>query len=92
MGVRAIQTLQQGDRLTLEQDHSIAGVLPEMLPAKKMASDSPIPYYIAAGNSLKHTVAEGRLLTYGMIEHDPESCLWKLRREQDEFFEVPDRK
>jgi predicted homoserine dehydrogenase-like protein len=51
-----------------------------------MAPDSPIPYYIAAGNSLKHTLEEGRLLTYGMIEHDPESCLWKLRREQEELF------
>ena len=41
--------------------------------------------------SLKHTVEKGRLLTYGMIEHDPESCLWKLRREQEELFEMPDR-
>jgi len=86
VGVRASQTLHQGDRLTLEHDHAIAGVMPELLPAKKMASDSPIPYYLAAGNSLKHTVEEGRLLTYGMIEHDPESCLCKLRREQDELF------
>jgi len=86
VGVRAIRTLQQGDRLTLKPDHSIAGLMPELLPAKKMASDSPIPYYMAAGNSLKHTVEEGRLLTYGMIDHDPESCLWKLRRKQDEFF------
>ena len=87
VGVRAIRTLQQGHRLTLEHDHSIAGVMPELLPAKKMASDSPIPYYMAAGNSLKHTVEEGRLLTYAMIDHDPpSSCLWKLRREQDELF------
>ena len=92
VGVRAIRTLPGGDRLTLEDDHSIAGVLPEMLPAKKMAPDSPIPYYMAVGNSLKHTVEKGRLLTYGMIEHDPESCLWKLRREQEELFEMPDRK
>ena len=92
VGVRAIRTLQRDYRLTLGHDHSVAGVLPEMLPAKKMASDSPIPYYMAVGNSLQHTVEEGRLLTYGMIEHDPESCLWKLRREQDELFEVPDRK
>ena len=87
VGARAIRTLQQGQRLTLEHDHSIAGVLPEMLPAKKMAPDSPIPYYMAAGNSLKHTVEKGRLLTYGMIEHAPlSSCLWKLRREQEELF------
>ena len=80
--------MQQGDRLTMEHDHSIAGVLPEILPAKKMAADSPIPYYMAVDNSLKYTVAEGELLTYGIIEHDPESCLWKLRRAQDELFEL----
>ena len=71
----------------MEHDHSIAGVLPELLPAKKMASDSPIPYYMAAANNLKHTAKAGELLTYGMIEHDLESsCLWKLRREQEEVF------
>ena len=88
VGVRAIRGMQQGDRLTMEHDHSIAGVLPEILPAKKMAADSPIPYYMAVDNSLKYTVAEGELLTYGIIEHDPESCLWKLRRAQDELFEL----
>ncbi len=92
VGVRASRTLQQGYRLALEPDHSIAGVMPEILPAKKMASDSPIPYYMAAGNSLKITVEEGRLLTYGMIDHDPKSCLWKLRRQQDKLFGMPDRK
>jgi predicted homoserine dehydrogenase-like protein len=87
VGVRAIRTLPQGACLTLEHDHSIAGVMPELLPAKKMASDSPIPYYMAAGNRLKHAVEEGRLLTYGMIEDDPpSSCLWKLRQEQDALF------
>jgi len=87
VGVRAIRTLPQGACLTLEHDHSIAGVMPELLPAKKMAPDSPIPYYMAADNRLKHAVEEGRLLTYGMIEDDPpSSCLWKLRQEQDELF------
>ena len=92
VGVRAIRTLQRDYRLTLGHDHSVAGVLPEMLPAKKMASDSPIPYYMAAGQKLKHSVDKGCLLTYEMMDHDEQSCLWKLRREQDELFEVPDRK
>ena len=86
VGARAIRALQPGYCLTLGHDHAIAGVMPEILPAKKMASDNPIPYYMAAGNRLKHIVEAGELLTYGMIEHDPKSCLWKLRREQDELF------
>ena len=87
VGLRAIRPLPQGYRLTLDSDHAIAGVMPEILPAKKMASDSPIPYYMAAGNSLNCTLEEGRLLTYGMIDRDSQSsCLWELRRKQDELF------
>ena len=87
VGVRATRTLPQGDRLILEADHAIAGVMPELLPAEKMASDSPVPYYMAAGNRLKQTVEKGKLLTYGMIDHDSQSsCLMELRRKQDEFF------
>ena len=92
VGVRACQTLQQGYRLTMQPDHSIAGVMPEILPAKKMNSDNPVPYYMATGQKLKHSVEKGCLLTYGMIDHDEQSCLWKLRREQGELFRMPDRK
>jgi len=53
-----------------------------------MDPDSPVPYYMAAGNKLKRTVDKGELLTCGMIDYDEESCLWKLRREQDELFEM----
>ena len=91
VGVRASQTLQQGDRLIMQPDHSIAGVTPEILPAERMTSDSPVPYYMAAGNRLKHAVEKGELLTYGMIDHDAQSCLWKLRREQDELFGMSGR-
>ena len=86
VGARASRTLQQGHRLVLEPDHSIAGVMPEILPAQKMASDIPVPYYMAAGQKLKQAVEKDSLLTLGMIDHDPNSCLWKLRREQDELF------
>ena len=91
VGVRASQTLQQGYRLIMQPDHSIAGVMPEILPAERMTSDSPIPYYMAAGNRLKHSVDKGSLLTYGMIDHDGQSCLGQLRREQDELFGMSGR-
>jgi predicted homoserine dehydrogenase-like protein len=42
---------------------------------------------MAAGHKLKHTVEKGILITYGMIDNDGQSCLWKLRREQDELFD-----
>ena len=87
VGLRASRALPQDYQLSLDCDHAITGLMPEILPAKKMASNSPIPYYMAAGNRLKHTVEEGKLLTYGMIARDsPSSCLWELRQKQDEFF------
>ena len=86
LGLRAKRKLPQGYRLNLEPDHTIAGVTPEILPAEKMAAHSSIPYYMAAGLSLNQSVAEGQPITYGMIDDDPQACLWKLRREQDELF------
>ena len=86
VGIRTSRFLQRGYELTMQPDHSIPGTVSEILPSGKMSSDSPIPYYMAAGNRLNCTVEEGRLLTYGMIDHDPQSCLWELRREQDEAF------
>jgi len=46
---------------------------------------------MAAGHQLKQDVEKGKLLTYCMIDHDGQSCLWKLRQEQDELFGIPDR-
>ena len=91
VGVRAIQTLQAGHHLSMGHDHSIAGVMPEILPARNMTPDNPVPYYMAADHKLKHAVETGKLLTYGMIDHDSQSGLWQLRREQDEVFGMPGR-
>jgi len=89
VGVRAIQTLQAGHHLSMGHDHSIAGVMPEILPARNMTPDNPVPYYMAADHKLKHAVETGKLLTYGMIDHDGQSGLWQLRRDQDEVFGMP---
>jgi predicted homoserine dehydrogenase-like protein len=47
---------------------------------------------MAADYKLIHSVDKGSLLTYGMIDHDEQSCLWQLRREQDELFGMPGHK
>jgi len=91
VGARAIHRLPAGQWLSMDLDHAIAGVMPEILPAETSASDSPVPYYLAAGHKLNCAVEKGGLLTYGMIEHDGQSCLWQLRREQDELFGMPGR-
>ena len=92
LGARTCRGLLGDETLILELDHSISGVMPEIIPAAGIASDNPIPYYMAAGNRLKYPVEEGKLLTYDMIEHDPKSCLWNLRRDQDAAFGLISRK
>lgn len=86
VGLRATRTMQAGHRLSLGHDHSIAGVMPEILPARQTAPDHPVPYYLAAGKHLRLSVDKGSLLTYNMIDHDVRSRLWQLRRKQDEVF------
>ena len=86
LGIRAGRTLQAGVRLEMDNAHSIAGVIPEILEAKKMAAENPIPYYMAAGRRLKDSVGEGQLITFGMVDLDLQSCLWKLRQKQDAVF------
>jgi predicted homoserine dehydrogenase-like protein len=92
LGARTCRELQKGELLALELDHSISGVMPEIIPATGIATDNPIPYYMAAGNRLKYPVEEGSLLTYDMIRHDTKSCLWNLRRDQDAAFGLISRK
>ena len=86
VGIRASRTLPKGEKLDLQPDHPIDGAAPELLPAKKMAPGNPIPYYLAAGNRLTQAAETGELLTYEMINGDPDSVLWKLRQAQDQMF------
>ena len=86
LGIRATETLQPGDRLNTRTDHSIRGVIPEIVPAAKIEDDSPIPYYLAAGHRLTRTVNAGQLLTCAMVDIEQNSVLLELRREQDKVF------
>jgi predicted homoserine dehydrogenase-like protein len=86
LGIRATGTLQPGDRLNIRSDHSIPGVMAELVPAEKIGDDSPIPYYLAVGHRISRTVYAGQLLTCAMVDVDQNSVLLALRRKQDEVF------
>ncbi len=86
MGVRVTHTLQPGNRLNISSDHSIPGVMPEIVPSAKIDDDSPIPYYLAAGHQITRTVHAGQLLTGAMVDLSQNSVLLALRREQDKVF------
>lgn len=81
--VIATKPLHKGDVFGMSPDHVLDGVRPELMPAKPMAPDAPIPYYMAAQNVLSKDVPEGAVVTYDMVQEPDDSVLWSLRRRQD---------
>ena len=86
LGIRAVRTLLPGDRLNIRSDHSIPGVMPEIMPSAKIDDDSPIPYYLAAGHHITRMVHTGQLLTLSMVDIQQNSVLLELRQKQDKLF------
>ncbi len=86
LGIRAKRTLQPGYRLNIQSDHSIPGVMPEIVPAEKIDDETPIPYYLAAGHRITRPVHAGQLLTRSMVDIQQNSVLLGLRQKQDKLF------
>ena len=63
--------------------HTIADVSGRMTPARALAEDAPIPYYLASGRRLKRGVAAGRAILCGDVDLDTGSELYRLRAAQD---------
>ena len=63
--------------------HSIAHVSSRMTPARAVADDVPVPYYLAAGRTLRRDVAAGQPILCGDVALDEGSTLLRLRRMQD---------
>ena len=82
------QPLKAGQPLTMQRNHVIPGLEPELMAAQPMVERKPIPYYMAAENTLKVDVPAGMRLTYEMINRPPDSALWALREQQDKHFHV----
>lgn len=86
VGVIATESLTAGQALTMSKGHVIPGTRPELMSPMPIADGNPIPYYMAAENRLNRDVPVGTMLTYDMIDHDPDSALWALRKQQDAVF------
>ncbi|WP_411838416.1 NAD(P)H-dependent oxidoreductase [Paracoccus sp. ME4] len=63
--------------------HSIAHVSGRMTPARALADDAPVPYYLAAGRVLCRDVAAGQPILCADVALDEGSALLRLRRMQD---------
>ena len=83
---RARRDLEAGERLLMAERHEIPALQHELHPARVLADDAPVPYYLAAGATLRRDVPAGALLALGDVKLDPSSALLRLRLEQDRAF------
>jgi predicted homoserine dehydrogenase-like protein len=86
MVARAAANLAPGTTLALAARHEIAGLAPMLAPAAPAVGAQAVPYYMAAGRTLKRRVAAGALLTVDDLHGPADSTLWRLRAEQDRVF------
>ena len=83
----ATRALAAGTVLTAKgHHHSIDGVAGEMRPARPIASDEALPYYLAADRKLARAVGTGDPIRLSDLELAADSVLLDLRRRQDASF------
>jgi predicted homoserine dehydrogenase-like protein len=83
---RASRELRAGERLEIGRRHAIDGLEPLLLPARPVADTAPVPYYLAAGCTLREAVPAGTLIEGRHVTFDESRTLLALRREQDRLF------
>lgn len=57
-----------------------------LAPARPLAPENPVPYFMLEGIQLAQDVPAGTVITGAMVVEPPGSVLWALRREQDAAF------
>ncbi|MDR0441008.1 MAG: flagellar biosynthesis protein FlgA [Candidatus Accumulibacter sp.] len=84
---RATRRLVAGSPLAMGgHHHTIDGANAELHPARPLAPENPVPFYLAANRRLARDVEAGALLTLADVEIDPASELLALRKRQDAHF------
>lgn len=85
---RATRDFRKGERLAITDPHhhEVAGLAPELIPARPISDDAPCPYYLAVDRLLREDVRKGELLTVRMVDLGEERPIVKLRRQQDDHF------
>ena len=83
---RAATDLAKGHVLQLAERHEVGGLSPMLVDAAPATGRAAVPYYMAAGRTLKRPVAAGATLTVDDLERPADSILWQLRAEQDRTF------
>jgi predicted homoserine dehydrogenase-like protein len=82
----ASRDLEAGERLAMGARHVVDGLTHALVPAQALGPDAPLPYYLAVGGRVRHTVRRGETLRCRDVELDPRSTLLRLRQDQDRHF------
>jgi len=67
--------------------HVIEGVESLLVDGIKATGKNPVPFYMIDKTELIRDVPAGAIISCDMVSHAPDSVLWKLRKEQDEYFD-----
>ena len=85
---RTKKDLKAGTTLKSEgHHHVIDGVEGILLDAFKAEGDNPVPFYLMDNAVLKQDVTAGTTITCNMVRISTDSVLWRLRAEQDRYFD-----
>lgn len=82
----ADRDLAVGEMLSIGTRHVISGLTHRLVPARPLASDAPLPYYLCSGARLVRPVSKGQTLRCGDVSVDSQSTLFTLRKSQDKHF------
>ncbi|MEK9671254.1 MAG: homoserine dehydrogenase [Rhodospirillaceae bacterium] len=86
---RATRAFKAGEVLTMGgHHHKIEGMEPIVRPAMAIGPSTPMPFYLGADLTLTRDIIPGQLLMGDMVEEPFGSVLWRLRREQDDEFDL----
>jgi predicted homoserine dehydrogenase-like protein len=67
--------------------HIIKELQPLIMPAKPVSSNEQLPYFMADSTTVIHDIPKGSLITGKMLKAEEDNLMWKLREEQDKFFQ-----
>lgn len=80
---RTERAFAAGEIFALAERHALPGIAPELRPARTLAPDAALPYYLLPGCRLVQPLAAGALVTVSDVIPPEDSVLWRLRRAQD---------
>jgi predicted homoserine dehydrogenase-like protein len=83
---RAARDLEPGERLAMGARHVVEGLTHELVPARPLGPDAPLPYYLAVDGVVRRPVRRGERVVCADVDIASESTLLRLRQSQDRHF------